>query len=78
MGNYGCNMDFFFFDLKIEIYITHTHTLFGEGRGDLNLCQMGGRNSLAPLGQMPSGRNMDLKVKTAIYFYFIFFPEKYC
>ena len=46
---------FFFFDLEIEIYTTHTHTLFGEGRGDLNLCQMGERDFLAPLGQMPSG-----------------------
>jgi hypothetical protein len=33
---------FFFFDLTIAIYTTHTHTLFGEGRGDSNLCQMGG------------------------------------
>ena len=46
----------FFFDLEIEIYTTHTHTLFGEDRGDSNLCQMGGRDSLAPLGQMPSGQ----------------------
>jgi hypothetical protein len=46
----------FFLDLEIEIYITHRHTLFGEGRGDSNLCQMGGMNSLAPLGQMPSGQ----------------------
>ena len=48
---------FFFFYLKIEIYITYTHTLIGKGRGDSNLCQMGGRNSLAPLGQMPSGHS---------------------
>ena len=45
---------FFFFDLEMEIYTTHTHTLFGEGRRDSNLCQMGGRDSLAPLGQMPT------------------------
>ena len=47
---------FFFFDLEIEIYTILTHTLFGEGRGDSNLCQMGGGDSLAPLGQMPSGQ----------------------
>ena len=46
---------FFFFDLEIEIYTIHTHTLFGEGRGDLNLCQMGGRDSLPLLGQMTGG-----------------------
>ena len=45
----------FFFYLTIAIYTTHTHTLFEEGRGDSNLCQMGGNFSLAPLGQMPSG-----------------------
>jgi hypothetical protein len=37
------NAPLFFFDLEIEIYTTHTHTLFGEGRGDE-------LNSLAPLG----------------------------
>jgi hypothetical protein len=47
---------FFFFDLEIEIYTTHMHTLFGERKEDSNLCQMGGMNSLAPLGQMPSGQ----------------------
>jgi hypothetical protein len=48
----------FFFDLEIEIYTKHTHTLFGEGKGDSNLYQMGGRDSLAPLGQMPSGQTL--------------------
>jgi hypothetical protein len=51
---------FFFFDLTIAIYTTHTHTLFGEGRGDSNLCH-GGEFSLAPLGQMPSGRGNKLR-----------------
>ena len=45
----------FFFYLEIEIYTIHIHTLFEEGRGDSNLCQMGGDNFLAPLGQIPSG-----------------------
>ena len=49
---------YIFFYLTIAIYTTHTHTLFGEGRGDSNLCQMGGNFSLAPLGQMPSGESL--------------------
>ena len=44
----------FFFDLEIEIYTIHTHILFEKGRGDSNLCQMGERDSLTPLDQMPS------------------------
>ena len=40
--NITYNGIFFFFDLTIAIYTTHTHTLFRESRGDSNLCQMGG------------------------------------
>ena len=42
--------------MTIAIYTTHTHTLFGEGREDSNLYQIGGNFSLAPLGQMPVGK----------------------
>ena len=49
---------YFFYYLEIEIYTIHTHTLFGEGKGDLNLCQMGGRDSLPLLGQMTGGHWM--------------------
>ncbi len=77
---------FFIFYLKIEIYTTHTHTLFGESRGDSNLCQLGGRDSLAPLGIWPSGRNISLllyvftflplihlKITSFFFFFFFFF-----
>ena len=60
---------FFFFDLEIKIYTTHTHILFG-GRGDSNLCQMGGRNFLAPLGQMPDGRVVQNQVNLHLIYVF--------
>ena len=52
---------FFFFYLSIylsildrEICTTHTRTVF-EGRGELNLYQLGGTDFFALLGQMPGG-----------------------
>lgn len=50
MGDYGCNMDFFFFDLKIEIYYTRTHYL--EKAEEIQTSAKWRKNSLASLGQM--------------------------